>query len=223
MKCNQALPILILWAIACLGCSQGKNDRLAAQEPSTFLQSDTMLMDSIQLPETFNKEDSPANDYLSEQLKPIRKNFKRINSIATWTVVDSRELSGSTEGGEAKYYYQGKDLQKITARHYGESFQTLTEYYLSKGRLSFVFKRLYKYNRPLYYDTAAMKENGDTEAFDFKKSEIIEQRSYFEESKLLHQICSDDCGAPFDEMYLQKEGKEIIRDFQGLVELLNHR
>ncbi len=32
----------------------------------------------------------------------------------------------------------------------------------------------------MFYDTKAMKENNDSEAFDFKKSEITETRNYFE-------------------------------------------
>ncbi len=165
------------------------------------------------------EEDLPVNEYLTERLKPIRANYKRINSITNWTNIDTKELWETTEGGEAKYYYQKRQLEKITTRHFGETFQQLTEYYLMNGQLSFVFEKSYKYNRPMYYDTAAMKENNDTEAFDFEKSEIVEDRSYFENGKLLHQLNNQDCGSPFADDYLLEEQKRIKTGFEKLIEL----
>ena len=182
------------------------------------MQSDSLHKDTFQLKETFNEEDIPVNEYLTDRLKPIRINFKRINSIKNWTSVDTEELSGSTEGGEAKYYFKKVQLEKIVARHYGETFQLQTEYYLLKGQLSFVFERRHKYNRPLYYDSTAMKENNDTEAFDFDKSEVIEDRSYFENGKLLHQINNQDRISPFADDYLLEEQKKIKADFDRLIE-----
>ena len=49
----------------------------------------------------------------NEKLEIIRNNFKRINSIKNWTVIDSVELEESTEGGQAKFYFANKQLQKI--------------------------------------------------------------------------------------------------------------
>lgn len=63
-----------------------------------------------------------------------------------------------------------------------------------------------------------MKENNDTEAFDFDKSEIIEDRSYFETGKLLHQINNQDCGSPFADDYLLEEHKRIKTCFEKLIE-----
>ena len=67
-------------------------------------------------------------------------------------------------------------------------FQQITEYYLLDENLSFVFDKMYYYNRPISYDEEAMKENGDTETFDLEKSTIIESRNYFENNKLLQII-----------------------------------
>ncbi|MEO6254797.1 MAG: hypothetical protein ABIO79_15915 [Ferruginibacter sp.] len=94
-------------------------------------------------------------------------------------------------------------------RHYGETFQQLTEYYLLKGQLSFVFEKSYKYNRPIYYDSAS-------QAFDFEKFEIIEDRSYFENRKLIHQVNNQDCGSPFADNYLLEEQKRLNPDFDKL-------
>jgi hypothetical protein len=57
-----------------------------------------------------------------ESLKPIRENFKRINSTSQWTTITQQELWESTEGGEAKFYYTGNKLEKIVTRHLGETY-----------------------------------------------------------------------------------------------------
>ncbi|WP_246008619.1 hypothetical protein [Chryseobacterium lactis] len=173
--------------------------------------------DTLKIKASFNEEDTEAHEYLKDRLKPIQTNFKRINSIKNWSAVKSKNIEGeSAEGGEARLYYQNKRLEKIIARHYGEMGQLLVEYYLLNGKLSFVFEKEYKYNRPLFYDQKAMKENNDTEAFDFKKSEITETRNYFEKGNLIHIVNSQDCGAPFSGDYVREEEKRIIEDFKRL-------
>lgn len=178
---------------------------------------------TIQAKASFNKEDIPVNEYLTDKLKPIRDNFKRINSIEKWSVIKQQDLFESAEGGEAKYYYQKNKLEKIITRIFGESGQTLTEYYLLNGQLSFVYEKNYKYNRPLYYDTKAMKENNDTEAFDFDKSEITENRGYFVNGKLIHILNSEDCGAPFSSDYIAEEEKSILSEYSQLLKLIRNK
>ncbi|MDV3752930.1 hypothetical protein CMU19_16230 [Elizabethkingia anophelis] len=178
---------------------------------------------TIQAKASFNKEDIPVNEYLTDKLKPIRDNFKRINSIEKWSVIKQQDLFESAEGGEAKYYYQKNKLEKIITRIFGESGQTLTEYYLLNGQLSFVYEKNYKYNRPLYYDTKAMKENNDTEAFDFDKSEITENRGYFVNGKLIHILNSEDYGAPYSSDYIAEEQKSILSEYSKLLKLIRNK
>lgn len=176
--------------------------------------------DTIKIKESFRENDIVVDEYLTDRLKPIRANFKRINSITKWSSITKKGIEGeSTEGGEAVFYEQKGRLEKITARLYGEMGQVLTEYYLLNGNLSFVFEKIYTYNRPLFYDVKAMKENNDTEAFDFKKSEIEESRNYFEKQNLVHVTHSLDCGAPFSSDYIAGEQKRIYEAFQKLLQL----
>ncbi|MFP3831727.1 hypothetical protein [Chryseobacterium sp. SIMBA_028] len=176
--------------------------------------------DTIRIKESYNEKDTDTNEYLKDRLKPIQANFKRINSITNWTSIKKKDIEGeSAEGGEATYYYKNKRLEKIMARHYGEMGQVLIEYYLLNGKLSFVFEKDYKYNRPLFYNMKAMKENNDTEAFDFEKSEIMETRNYFEKGNLIHIINSQDCGAPFSGSYMSEEEKGMTEDFKKLLKL----
>jgi len=164
-----------------------------------------------------DKEDTSVNEYLTDKLKPIKENFKRINAIKNWTSIDTQKLWETTEGGEAKFYYQKGQLEKIVTYHFGETFQAVTEYYLLDEQLSFVFRKLELYNRPFYYDLAMMKENNDNEMYDSEKSEIIEDRCYFENGKLIHHIKKQSGGkSPFyDNSYDEKEG--IITDFEKLI------
>jgi hypothetical protein len=180
----------------------------------------TVKSDTIKIKESSNEEDIAVNEFLTDRLKPIRTNFKRINSITKWSSIKKKDIEGeSAEGGEAVFYEQKGHLEKITARLYGEMGQVLTEYYLLNGNLSFVFEKIYTYNRPLFYDLKAMKENNDTEAFDFKKSEIEENRGYFEKGKLVHVTNSQDCDAPFSSDYIDGEEKRFSEAFQKLLKL----
>ena len=164
--------------------------------------------DTLELKETYNEEDIVVNEYLTERLKPIRQNFKRINSIANWTSTNKKDLWESSEGGQVTFYYLRGILEKIVTRYFGETGQILTEYYLYNGQLSFVFEKSYKYNRPIYWDSTRMNENNDNQTYDFEQSEIQEDRSYFENGKLIHKLESGDCGAPFAKDYLIEERKE---------------
>jgi hypothetical protein len=205
----------ILW----VDCNSAQQNDVVSTKQSTASGLHTYHIDTAILKETFQQDDTAYNEYLSGGLKPIRENFRRINSISKWTSVDKKELDKSTEGGEATFYYSNNILEKVVTRHFGETSQQLTEYYLLNGRLSFVFEKSYKYNRPIYYDSTSMKENNDNQAFDFDKSEIVEDRSYFDKGKLIHQFNNQDCGSPFASDYLLAEQKRIMADFDKLKQI----
>ncbi len=182
-------------------------------------QTSPQSRDTILLKESRSQEDLPVNEYLEQQLQPIRTNFKKINSTTSWTQVKEKILTETGEGGYALFYYQGKQLQKIVARQYGETFQQLDEYDLRNGQLSFVLERSYRYNRPIFYDSAAMKANEDSEAFDFGSSRIEENRCYFLQGRLAHLLNNQDCGAPFASDFLQEEEKRIKAAYKQLIRM----
>jgi hypothetical protein len=220
MKIINTLIILQLFFITFIGCTSGnkKANNISKSESENHL-VDNSHTDTSFLVATLNQEDTAVNEYLADVLKPIRTNFKRINSITRWDSTSKKELWESLEGGEATYFYAKGNIEKIITRNFGETYQLLTEYYLLNGQLSFVFNRMYKYNRPLFYDSAAMKENNDDEFFDLKKSILIEDRSYFKKGKLIHQINNEDCGSPFSEEYLLAEQKKLNESFKRLTVL----
>lgn len=206
----------VITILLCLSCNPVQKNDKGSTIQTTTLKPGSLQIDTTILKETFQEADTAYNDYLNNKLKPIRENFKRINSISSWKSVVKSNLDESSEGGEATFYYSNKGLEKIVARHFGETFQLLTEYYLLHGQLSFVFEKTYRYNRPFYYDSTAMKKSNDSEVFDIKKSGIIEDRSYFNKGKLIHQVNNQDCGTPFTKAYLLNEQKRIVEDFDKL-------
>lgn len=183
-------------------------------------QNTTIIIDSVILKESFQEEDEEVNEYLTETLEPIRGNFKRINSKTNWTKIDTIDVWESTEGGFAIFFYSKNILEKIITRHFGEMGQSICEYYLLNEELSFVFDKRFEYNRPFYWDSIRMKQFDDDQVFDFDKSEIVEERSYFEKGELIHQLNNQDCGSPFSEDYLHEEQLRILKQFNDLLKLV---
>jgi len=140
--------------------------------------------------------------------------------MTKWTSVKKKDIEGeSAEGGEATFYYTDKGLEKVIARHYGEMGQMLIEYYLMNGQLSFVLEKEYRYNRPLFYDTKAMKDNNDTEAFDFNKSEVITTRNYFENGNIIMINNTTGRGFNISADYLSEQEKNLTESFKKLLKL----
>ncbi|MGR3854143.1 hypothetical protein [Chryseobacterium indologenes] len=182
----------------------------------------TKAQDTVKIGETLIDKDITVSKSLKNRIKPIQANFKRINSVTKWTAVKKKDIEGeSAEGGEATFYYTDKGLQKVIAKNYGEIGQKLTEYYLLNGQLSFVFEKEYRYNRPLFYDAKAMKENNDTEAFDLKKSKITMTRNYFENGNIIMITNTTGRGFSIGADYPAEQEEKIREDFKRLLKLVN--
>lgn len=74
----------------------------------------------------------------------------------------------------------------------------------------FVFEKWIDYKYPIYEESFRESEN-----------EIVEQRSYFIKSKLVHQVNNQDCGSPFASDYLKEEEKRIIHEYSNLIKYKN--
>lgn len=166
-------------------------------------------IDSIQtISAASNKDSLPTELTNNEQIKAIKSNFSRINSIQKWTKIKTLELNETTEGGEAKFYFLNGKIEKIVAVYYGEMFQKVTEFYLQDAQLTFVFEKLTTYKQAIY----------DNETpFDVEK--IEEFRSYFEKDNLIYRIESKPTNSPFTKAYLGKEQERLIQEFKQLNEM----
>ncbi|HEV7683768.1 MAG TPA: hypothetical protein VGO68_16690 [Pyrinomonadaceae bacterium] len=91
-----------------------------------------------------------ANPQTTRQIQSIRKQYLAINKrVGSYKKV-KKELSGfSLEGGEMVAYFDGPTIVKIVATYYGETGKSLEEYYFEKEKLSFVYRKESRYNRPL--------------------------------------------------------------------------
>jgi hypothetical protein len=122
-------------------------------------------------------------------VKTIRKKYAGINSIVPKCKKVKKDIWGeSVEGGEVNGYYDGNDLKLAVVHLFGESYQIISEYYFDRGEIIFVYERVIHYNCPFYIDSLAAKEMGSKIFFDFAKSKVEEQRSYFYKGKMIRWI-----------------------------------
>lgn len=127
-------------------------------------------------------------DYGTE-IDSIKASCSLINNIKKWSKIQSRELETTNELGEANYYLFDDALKTINTKEYGESFQVLTEYYIKNDSLIFVFEKHLKYNRPINVTRESVKNQDDKEYFDFEKSIVTENRTYFITQNTICQKC----------------------------------
>ena len=167
-------------------------------------------------PEAAATSDTAYQEYMGERLKPIRANITRIDGINEWTAVHKRRLAQTVEGGSSEYYFVKDTLLKIIAIHFAETGKITSAFYTRNSELSFVVEKTVKYNRPITWDSTAMKESNDTEVFDGDSSEVIVDESYFENGVLIRQINNQDCGSPFAADYLKEEQVRLKAEFQKL-------
>ncbi|MEM6298672.1 MAG: hypothetical protein AAF740_08305 [Bacteroidota bacterium] len=202
MKLKNLIYISILLLTVCGQKSVPDGEKNTAEVSKDTIQA------QIETPLIPQDTTAHQDEYLADKIAPIRANFKRINAKTDWTKIEKKELFESTEGGEASYYYADGTLEKVVIKTFGEMGQMTTEYYLLDGELSFVFEKTYMYNAPVY----------DSANFVLEKSEITEERSYFEDGKLIQCINSQDNDTPFSEEYLRETGKDLKSQFAELIQ-----
>ena len=147
-------------------------------------------------------------------LDSIDNNYIRILAIQNWDeVVHISAEDESTEGGEINYYYNENKLEKISVDYFGEMGKSSKEFYLMNGKLSFVYEINHSYNRPIYLDSIAASENGETAFFDSKKSKITVKSTYIANGILLEQIPA----IAFDSKIRKAEANRLMADFEKLL------
>ena len=120
------------------------------------------------------------------------------------------------EGGTATFYSKNDAVLLIEKVEYGETFRTEKDYYFDdkSGDLIYMTERHYRYNRPIYYDEKAAKENNDTEAFDESSSTILTYHNYFENGKLFYRVNKNN--EPEKKNELDKTGNEILKELEKM-------
>lgn len=150
----------------------------------------------LMLKVSFQEEDVPMNEYLIREMKPLRDNFKRINSLTEWSAVKTRSSQKPSQE-YAEYYVNDRTLEKIIVRDTVPDTKHLTEYYLLGGKLSMVIEKT------------------------LQTPDIVLDHFYFIDGTLVHAINSQDCGSPFSEDYLRAAQKGIMKEFEKLMKQFN--
>jgi len=128
----------------------------------------------------------------SSWIKDIRSKYTEIRTnLSSYDTTMLEIWDESAEGGQCTAYYDKGQLKLIVVMLFGEMGKKETEYYFNDEKLIFAFDINFDYNRPIYWDEKMAKENGDTEAFDSKKTTVKENRYYFNNDKLFLWLDND--------------------------------
>ena len=65
-----------------------------------------------------------------------------------------------------------------------------------------------------------MKENNDTEVFDPSKSEVTENRNYFENGEIIHRTNNQDCGALDAREFVIQEQERMKKEYKKYLSLI---
>ena len=149
------------------------------------------------------------------KITQIRKDFTNTNAVKNYVIKEVEDSEQSTDGGVVKYYFQNGVVKKIVAEHFGESWNSLTEYYVKNGKVYFIFNRTEKYNVPYYINADWYRENDVEigEVFDSKKSEIFEKRYYFDENMKLIRYTDENKKNIENVQKLKEIEKEILNEY----------
>ena len=142
-----------------------------------------------------------GNPQTVASIQSIRKQYAGINKRAGKYRRVNKELSGfSLEGGKLVAYFDGPAIVKIVATYYGESGRSLEEYYYANEKLIFVFRKEFRYDKPM----------------SGKVVHAYENRFYFADDRLIEWLNSQGRPAPngiADHQQKQNEYLETSRKF----------
>lgn len=149
------------------------------------------------------------------KIAQIRKDFASTNAVKNYVIKEVEDSEQSTDGGVVKYYLQNGIVKKIVVEHFGESWNSLTEYYVKNEKVYFIFDKAEKYNVPYYVDSKWYKENDlkKGEVFDKRKSKFSEQRYYFDENEKLIRYIGENKKVVVNGQKLKEIEKDILNEY----------
>jgi hypothetical protein len=134
----------------------------------------------------------PQNEDL---IQSIRQHYAQINGSVPRYKRVKKELSGfSAEGGELLAYLHGPSVMKMVATYFGESGKASEEYYFWDGKLIFVLRTDFRYDKPL----------------SGKVVKKTESRFYFSNERLIRWIDESGKQAASDSPDYQAKQKEFL-------------
>jgi hypothetical protein len=146
----------------------------------------------------------PVTPFIPSQEDPIqsiRQHYTSINQkVASYRKV-KKALSGySAEGGELLAYFHGPSIMKMVATHMGETGKATEEYYYWQGKLIFVLRTDFRYDKP--FGKVVSKR---------------ESRFYFKDDKLIKWI-NEDGKEVVDPVDTEKQQSDVLKSSNELSE-----
>jgi hypothetical protein len=104
----------------------------------------------------------------------IRAEVAQINGSLSTCTKTTKSVEGiSLEGTEANYYSRGKELKKIAAKMYGETYNAAVELYYKDDMLTFAYYRLNRYDKQIGMPKSPKIVSSLKRRFYFSKGELV--------------------------------------------------
>ncbi len=184
------ISLCLIW----VGCTGN------AEHPEKLRVENTAVTPAY-LKESFNEDDIYPRDYYVDELKPVRENFKKLNSIPAgeWMSVEDTTYVENGLDCKASFYCYVAELDKIIVRKNNDTVEMLKEYYFLNKQLSFLLEKEY----------------------DKRTEGTFICKSYFFKDKLIYQDLGD-CGAPNTEEFTLEEERRIKAETGNLRQHKKH-
>jgi hypothetical protein len=144
-----------------------------------------------------------ASAQVEESIASIRQHCAKTNRSAAKYKKVKKDVSGfSAEGGQLVAYFDGPNIMKIAATFYGESGKAAEEYYYWDGKVIFVLRTDYRYNKPL--SGRVVRTTVD--------------RFYFSDDKLIRWIDENGKQVAADTSEYQDKQKEYLDSSKQFIE-----
>jgi hypothetical protein len=145
----------------------------------------------------------PGTRDIEAVIDQIRSDFQRIEGAATHLPTREISLEGfSAEGGVAKVYQDGQQVEKVSATHFGEMGKSVVDFYFRRDALIFAYRREYRYDGPFGEPVGKPEEN----------------RFYFDGGSLVRWRGSDQQLVPADHPAYAAERSELLRAAESLID-----
>jgi hypothetical protein len=137
-----------------------------------------------------------ANAQTKQTVSDIRADVTKINSFAArgrYTKTKKDVPGISTEGAEAMLFHSGKDLKKVVAKIYGETFKGVSEFYFKGGELIFEYDRINRYDTQIGLSRPV------------KVVRVEHYRSYFDNGKMIRLLIGNKTIKPGSDEFVENE------------------
>lgn len=122
---------------------------------------------------TFLAANSTSAQTANEIVK-IRAEVAAINKGAAKYKKTTKDVEDiSLEGTEATYYHSAGNLKKITAKIYGETYNSTGEFYYADGELIFAFLKRNQYDTQIGLDKPPKVVSTEEQRFYFADGDLI--------------------------------------------------